>query len=97
MGLRIVKISWVDKFINAEVLERMNKEMELLLTVQRSKLEFLGNISRNVKYQLLQFIVQGKIEGKRTFGRRRILWPKYLRERFNGAISNGEAEPRRIS
>ncbi|KPJ21112.1 hypothetical protein RR48_00353 [Papilio machaon] len=37
---------------------------------------------RNTKYGLLQLIVQGKITGKRSVGRRRTSWLKNLRQWF---------------
>lgn len=37
------------------VLERMDKEM--LFTIKRRKLEFLGHVMRNLKYEILQLIL----------------------------------------
>lgn len=38
------KISWLAKIINTEVLERMQKDRELLVSIKRRKLEYLGFI-----------------------------------------------------
>lgn len=79
---RILGISWVDRITNIEVLRRINKEREVELTIKERKLQYLGHIIRGEKYSLLRLIMQGKIEGKRSVGRRRISWLKNLREWF---------------
>lgn len=80
---RILKISWTERVPNEEVLRKMNKEKEVLLTIKKRKLQYLGHVMRGEKYQLLQLIVQGKIVGKRSIGRRRNSWMKNLREWYN--------------
>lgn len=70
---RILRISWVDRVTNETLLERMEKEKEVMKTIKRRKLEYLGHIMRNDnKYKLLKSILQGKVVGKRGPGRRRI-------------------------
>lgn len=74
---RILRISWKDKVTNVIVLERMNKEREVMNTVKKRKLEYFGHIMRNEKkYDLLITILQGKVYGKQGPGRRRISWLK---------------------
>lgn len=81
---RILKISWVDRITNNEVLRRMNKTCEILNEVKRRKLEYLGHIMRNEqRYSLLQLILQGKVHGRRGPGRRRISWLHNLRTWFS--------------
>ncbi|CAG9836622.1 unnamed protein product, partial [Diabrotica balteata] len=46
------------------------------------KLEYLGHIMRGEKYELLRNIMQGKIKGRRSVGRRKISWLRNLREWF---------------
>lgn len=77
---RILKISWTDKVTNIKVLERMKKELEIIHTIKRRKLEYLGHVTRGERYGLLQLIIQGKILGRRNIGRRRISWLCNLRE-----------------
>lgn len=79
---RILKISWVKRVRNETVLQRMGKDREIINTIKKRKIEYLGHIMRNQKYQLLQLIIQGKIQGKRSAGRRRISWLKNLRTWF---------------
>jgi len=67
------RISWTDLVSNVWVLQRMQKEKELLKTIKTQKLEYLGHIMKNNnRYGLLQLIIQGKIEGNRSPGRRRV-------------------------
>jgi hypothetical protein len=67
---------------NVEVTRMIGNGAEILLTIKRRKLEYLGHVMRGQKYALLQLIMQGKIRGKRNVGRRRIFWLKNLREWF---------------
>uniref|UniRef100_A0A8D8SHV0 Craniofacial development protein 2 n=1 Tax=Cacopsylla melanoneura TaxID=428564 RepID=A0A8D8SHV0_9HEMI len=62
---RMLRISWIQKITNAEVLRRMNKEAELVNIIKTRKLQYLGHIMRNEhRYELLQSILQGKILAK---------------------------------
>lgn len=58
-------------------------EYKLFSQSKKGKLKYLGNIMREFKYQLLQLVLQGKIEGKIYLGRRRTSWLKSLREWFH--------------
>jgi len=62
----MLKIFWMDRITTEQVLERMDKEMEIFFTIKRRKLEFLGHVRRNSKYEILQLIMQGKIVGRRS-------------------------------
>ncbi|KAI5717477.1 hypothetical protein M8J77_006922 [Diaphorina citri] len=78
---RIQRISWTEHIENEEVLRRMKKPRELMNMIKIRKLQYLGNIMRNeTKYSLLQLIIQGKIDGRRGPGRRRISWLHNLRK-----------------
>lgn len=79
---RMWRIPWTDKITNTEVLTKMQKEFEIINSIKKRKLQYLGHIMRGPKYALLQLIVQGKISGKRNIGRRRISWLKNLRDWF---------------
>ncbi|KAL0860165.1 hypothetical protein ABMA27_010472 [Loxostege sticticalis] len=79
---RILKIPWSDRVTNIEVLNRLKKKTELINTIKRRKLSYFGHVMRNDKYRMLQLVIQGKIAGKRSVGRRRHSWLKNLREWF---------------
>lgn len=71
---RILKIPWTDRVTNNEVLYRLGKERELLSTIKKRKVAYFGHILRNEKYEILQLIIEGKIEGRRGAGRKEISW-----------------------
>ena len=73
---RILRISWIKKVTNIEVLTRMNKERELLITLKKRKLQY---VLRGEKYEILRLILEGNIVGKRSIGRRQNSWLKDLR------------------
>jgi len=80
----MLKISWTERINNQRVLEKMGKQKELLTTIKTRTLEYIGHIMRNnQRYNVLQLILQGKIEGKISFGRRRISWMKNLLNWYN--------------
>ena len=79
---RILRVSWTERVTNMTILGSMNKKMEVLNAIKRRKLEYLGHIMRNKKYNILQIIMQGKIEGSRRPGRRRTSWLYNLRQWF---------------
>lgn len=62
---RLLKISWVDRVRNTDVLARMNKDPEIIITIKRRKLEYFGHIMRHPdKYEILHLIMEGKINRK---------------------------------
>ena len=83
---RMLKIPWIQRVTNVKVLRRMQKEAELLNTIERRKLQYLGHILRGEKYGILHLILQGKIDGRRSIGRRQNSWLKDLR-RWLGCTS----------
>uniref|UniRef100_A0A8D8UG11 Uncharacterized protein n=1 Tax=Cacopsylla melanoneura TaxID=428564 RepID=A0A8D8UG11_9HEMI len=76
---RILRISWVDKVSNERVIQRMNKEKEIVNTIKTRKLQYLGHISRNPeRYKIPLLLLKGKGEGRR--GRKRTSWLQNLRQ-----------------
>ncbi|KAI5734570.1 hypothetical protein M8J77_008232 [Diaphorina citri] len=69
------KISYTEHITNIEVLRRMAKEKEIIHTVKTRKLKYFAHIMRHPdKYRILQTIIQGKLNGRRPRGRRRLSW-----------------------
>lgn len=91
-AIDILKIRWVDKIMNIEVLHRVQKETEILFTIEKRKLKYLGRLMRGEKYILLHNIMQGKIEGRRNPGRRKMSWVRNVRKRF-GCITIYSGDP----
>ena len=92
---RILRIPWIDRITNIDVLDRMHKNKELMSTIKERKLTYIGHLMRGDRYEILRLIIEGKIQGKRSVGRRQNSWLKDLRrwlgktsaEIFRAAIS----------
>ena len=57
---RMLRVSWTQRVTNEEILRRMGKAKEVLATVKRRKLQYLGHIMRHEeRYQLPICILQG--------------------------------------
>jgi hypothetical protein len=55
------KLIWTDRVRNEVVLQRVKKERNILHTVERIKVNWIGHILR--MKCLLQHVIEGKIEG----------------------------------
>lgn len=76
---RILKIPWTARITNDEVLRRLNRNRGILTIIKRRKTAYLGHIMRNAKYGLLQLIIEGKVEGRRGVGRKKMSWLRNIR------------------
>ena len=79
---RMLRISYMDRVNNEEVLRRVGMERELLHIIEQRQLKFLGHVIR--KGALEDLSLTGKFKGKRRRGRRR----KRFLDNFN--IGNAE-------
>ena len=86
---RMLRISWVERVPNRDVLKRSNTQWELLNTIKCRKISYLGHIVRCSKYRLLQLILKGKIKGRRGPGRKHHSWLRNIRE-WTGMQNVGE-------
>ena len=66
---RILKVSYLDRITNEEVLEMAGVDRELLQAITRRRMNFLGHTIRKGKMECL--VLQGLIQGKRARGRQR--------------------------
>ena len=64
------RISWTEKITNEEVLRRVGEERTMLATIVRRKKNWIGHVMRGDG--LMKEVMEGKMEGKRGPGRRRI-------------------------
>lgn len=69
---RMMRISWIERLTNQEVLERAGAKRFLLTGIRKRQLEFLGHIMR--KEALEHLSVTGKINGRRSRGRQRLTY-----------------------
>ncbi|CAG9827618.1 unnamed protein product, partial [Diabrotica balteata] len=61
---KMLRISYMSHTTNAKVLRRMHKEIELMLIIKERKTQYFGDIIRTQKYELLQLIIEGKVNSK---------------------------------
>ena len=86
---RVLKIPWTAKKTNEEVLARVKRNRELLTTVKRRKTAYFGHVMRSDKYKFLQLLIEGKVEGKRGIGRKKMSWLRNIRQ-WTGLKDIGE-------
>ena len=58
----MLKVSWVEKVSNAEVLRRAAVQQDLVLKIIHRQISFIGHVLR--KGQLEEAALTGRIEGK---------------------------------
>ena len=67
---RMERISWTEKITNEEVLRRVGEKRSMVETIVRRKKNWIGHIMRGDG--LMKEVMEGKMEGKRGPGRKRI-------------------------
>lgn len=67
----MLKISWIEKVRNEEVIRRAKlRDRELLEIIKKRKISYFGHIMREDRYEFQRLILEGKVEGKRGIGRK---------------------------
>ena len=79
---RMLKISWVDRISNEEVLRRVNMPRTMLKVIRKRQMNFLGHVIRKEKIEHL--CLTGKVEGTRARGRQRIKYMDTIIEEIGG-------------
>lgn len=77
---RVLKVPWTARLTNEEILRRVDRQRELFETIKKRKTAYLGHIMRNNKYQFLHLLIEGKIEGRRGIGRKKMSWLRNIRQ-----------------
>ena len=67
---RMERVSWKDKKTNKEVLEAVGEKRSIVNTIRKRKKIWIGHIMRNPG--LMRDVVEGRLEGKRPRGRKRM-------------------------
>ena len=86
---RMGKISWTERVSNDEVLRIVGEERMLIKTCKERQKKWMGHILRHDG--LLKDVIEGRLEGKRPRGRKRIM-VQHQRER---AVSKDERKSSR--
>ena len=71
---RMLKISYVDRVSNKEVLNKMHTELHFKKDMWKRKMEFAGHVLRGSSGDSHLCILEGKVCGKRCRGRPRLTW-----------------------
>src|SRR5687768_11966240 len=71
---RILQIPWTAHRTNESILQETGYRKELLGTIKKRKLTYLGHIMRKQGENLEKTVIQGSVPGKRSRGRPRKTW-----------------------
>ena len=72
------KVSWVERKTNEDVLIMVDEKRELLDRITKTKKRWIGHIVRG--NDLLKEVIEGRIDGRRPRGRKRIGMISELKE-----------------
>ena len=86
------KIDWREHITNEDVLEIVQENRSILKVIQKRKANWIGHILRGE--EMLRKIIEGKIEGKRGRGRKRIQMLNDLKKRGNYVELKNRAQDR---
>lgn len=75
---RIMRIKWVDKVTNEEVLRRIGEGRELWKSIRKRRMELVGHILRH--NSIVRTIMEGYVEGGRYRGRPRLEYMQQIKE-----------------
>ena len=85
---RMMRISWTEKKSNEEVLLRAGTSRELIKTIRKRQLKFLGHTMRR---SIEKLALCGKINGKRDRERKRLTYLESLNKlATNTSLGNNE-------
>ena len=85
---RMLKVPWVDHISNEQVMQRAGAKREIMDSIRKKQLRFLGHTMR--EQQLESLCLMGKVEGKRGRGRPRIKFVDGLARSCGGGMSATE-------
>ena len=75
---KMLRIAWIDKVTNVEVLMRVCMRKTLLNTIKQRKMSYFGHMVRREDMQRL--LLEGYINGRRGRGRPRVSWMRNITE-----------------
>ena len=81
---RMMRISWVERQTNEEVLRRVEEERSLMMVIRRRQMKFLGHIMR--RGELERVVLTGYVEGRRARGRQRETFMNGIARALGGQI-----------
>ena len=92
---KILRIAWIEKVPNEEVLNRIGiTTPRLLQTVKRLKMEYFGHIKRHDTLE--RHILEAKIEGRRGRGRPARRWEQDIEDWLGTTTQAGRLADDRV-
>ena len=85
---RMLRVSWVERRTNESIFQEIGMRRELLITIRRRQLGFLGHVLRREGLENLS--LTGRIAGSRGRGRPRIKYMDGIKKTIPGGRSTGE-------
>ena len=85
---RMMRVSWMERRTNVSIFEEIGRERELLRSIRRRQMRFLGHVMR--REQLENVSLTGRISGARGRGRPRIKYMDGLRKAIGEGLRTGE-------
>lgn len=85
---RILKIPWTARRTNEDVLRQMGVERELMTTIRRRQMRFLGHVMRRNEMEAV--VLAGMVEGRRARGRQREKYMDGLMRAAGGHLKPAE-------
>jgi len=82
---RMMKVQWTEHKTNEEILQMVETKREIMDTVRSRQKRWLGHILRHDS--LLRITLEGQIQGKKAYGRQRIMLLDWLLKTEEGNIS----------
>ena len=79
---RILKISWTEHKTNDKVLNTVGEECSLVNTIRRRQKKWIGHTLRGDT--LLRTVLEGRMKGKKTSGRPRIMLMDWMKDKDYG-------------
>ena len=89
---KMENVKWTDKMTNVDVLKLVNETQQLVPEIRRRKRRWIGHILRHES--LLQTVLEGRMEGKRPRGRKRIMMLDDIKDGRNYEKMKRRAEDR---
>jgi len=82
-----MKVTWTEHKTNEEILQMVETEREIMDTIRSLQKRWLGHILRHNSLLRLRITSEGQIQGKKVYGRPRIMLLDWLLKTEEGNIS----------
>ena len=85
---RMLKVSWTQRVTNEEIMRRVKTKRELITSICKRQLKFVGHIERKGGFESIYMI--GEMEGRRDRGRPRKKYLNSMKEIVEGRWTDAQ-------